>query len=189
MSYNKTFNKKIFTFRILIADLKFLLSNLGSIIKLNKNSSINSTFREKIMTVVSAINGCTYCKWFHAKQAIKAGISSNDVKKLFAQQFDTTATDFELSGLIFAQHYAETNRNPSLEMTNNLIDYYGKGNANAIMLTIRMIFFGNLFGNTLDAFISRVNGIKAQNSSFMFEFLFFSINIPIYVFLKLASKT
>jgi hypothetical protein len=90
---------------------------------------------------------------------------------------------------MYAQHYAETNRNPNIEMTNKLVEDYGKHDADAIQLTIRMIFFGNLYGNTLDAFVSRINGIKAQNSSFMFEFLFFFINIPIFVFLKLASKT
>jgi AhpD family alkylhydroperoxidase len=189
MNFEKTFNKKVFSLKSFAGDLIFLFSNFSSLIRLNKNAQITNIFREKIMTVVSSINGCTYCKWFHARQAVKAGIPAADVKKLFEQQFDTTATDFELSGLMYAQHYAETNRNPNIEMTNKLVEDYGKHDADAIQLTIRMIFFGNLYGNTLDAFISRINGIKAQNSSFMFEFLFFFINIPIFVFLKLASKT
>jgi len=41
-----------------------------------------------------------------------------------------------------------------------------------------MIFFGNLIGNTFDAFLSRLKGNKAQNSNAVFEFFFFMANAP-----------
>lgn len=41
------------------------------------------------------------------------------------------------------------------------------------MLLIRVIFFGNILGNTFDAFPSRLKGQKAENSSALFELLFF----------------
>ena len=131
------------------------------------------------MTVVTAVNGCTYCTWFHAKQAVSSGISENEVKNMLNLQFKADASDFETLGLLYAQHYAETNRNPDKEMKDKLFEYYGGKIANDIILIIRMIFFGNLQGNTFDAFLSRLKGNKASNSNVIFEFIFFLINAPL----------
>ena len=134
---------------------------------------------EKIMTIVTAVNGCTYCSWFHAKQAVSSGISEDEVKNMLKLQFDADATDFEMLGLLYAQHYAETNRKPDKEMTDKLFEFYGDNTANHIILIIRMIFFGNLQGNTFDAFLSRLKGNKAKHSNVIFEAVFFIINAPL----------
>jgi len=94
-------------------------------------------------------------------------------------QFKADASDFELFGLLYAQHYAETDRNPDKDMTAKLFEFYDNKTANHIFLIIRMIFFGNLSGNTFDAFLSRLKGNKAKNSNVVFEFFFFLINAPI----------
>ncbi len=185
---NNTFHKKVYSFRLFFKDIFFLMSNIGKLHKLSKNKYISNSFREKIMTVVSSINGCTYCKWFHAKQSVKSGISSSEVKKLLNLQFDTAVDDFELTGILFSQHYAETDRKPEQFMLKKLNDEYGKQNAEAIILNIRLVFLGNLYGNTLDAFVSRLKGKKAENSSFIFEALFFLFNSPFYIFLKIVTQ-
>jgi len=51
-----------------------------------------------------------------------------------------------------------------------------------------MIFFGNLSGNTFDAFLSRLKGKKAINSNVIFEALFFIINAPFMLPLLPATK-
>ena len=93
-------------------------------------------------------------------------------------QFHTDASDFEIIGLLYAQHYAETDRKPDTEMKQNLVDFYGNKTANHIILIIRMIYFGNLSGNTFDAFLNRFKGKKAANSNVIFEFFFFIFNVP-----------
>jgi len=184
----KQFGRKIYNLKLLVTDILFLLKALPKFKALKKDIAMTEVFREKIMTVVSAVNGCIYCKWFHAKMAVKSGIPAADVKKLLVAQFDTVATDFEINALLFAQHYAETNRNPDSEMHKRLIDFYGEKTADNILTVIRMIFFGNLYGNTLDSFVSRLKGVKAENSSFLFESLFFIFNFPIYLVLKASAK-
>jgi len=138
-------------------------------------------FDRKIFTfsLFTAVNGCTYCSWFHAKQAVSSGISEDEVKNMLKLQFKTDSTDFEIFGLLYAQHYAETNRKPDKEMTDKLFEYYGDRTTNHIILVIRMIFFGNLQGNTFDAFLSRLKGNKAKNSNVIFETIFFIINAPL----------
>ena len=128
---------------------------------------------------IDAVNGCVYCAWFHAKQAIESGISEAEVRNMLNLQFHADASEFELLALLYAQHFAETNRKPEPEMTRKLFDFYGDKTANHIILLIRMIFFGNLYGNTWDAVISRFKGKPAKNSCIIFEIFFFLLNFLI----------
>ena len=175
----KKFDRKIFTFGLLHKDMGFMLYKFPSIVGALRSKKISKAYMEKIMTVVTAVNGCTYCTWFHAKQAVSCGISEDEVKNMLNLQFNADASDFEILGLLYAQHYAETNRKPDPDMTEKLIEYYGDKTAQHIIIIIRMIFFGNLYGNTFDAFLSRIKGNKAQNSNVVFEFFFFILNAPI----------
>ncbi|MGQ9844218.1 MAG: carboxymuconolactone decarboxylase family protein [Spirochaetota bacterium] len=145
------------------------------------NTNISKSFIEKIMLVVTAINGCPYCAWFHAKKALEAGLSKEDIKTMLALQFDARATDFETIALLYAQNYTETNRNPDQAITKKLYEFYGKKTARHIITIVRMIYFGNLSGNTFDAFLSRLKGKPALNSTTLFELLFFIISAPIFL--------
>lgn len=192
MSTSNIYEKKIFTAEILAKDIGFLIKSLPKIVGIFRDKKITRTFIEKIMMVTTAVNGCIYCSWFHAKQAVESGISEEEVRNMLNLQFHADPTEFETVALLYAQHFAETNRNPDLAMTEKLFDYYGEETANHIILVIRMIYFGNLYGNTWDAVISRFKGLPAQNSNIIFEFFYFLINAPIMfpamIFMKLDKK-
>lgn len=167
------FHKKLFTAGTLFNDTSFLLIKIPMIIGALRNKRISRAFVEKIMTVTTAVNGCTYCAWFHAKQAVASGISEEEVKNMLNLQFQANATDFEVMALLYAQHFAETNRHPDDEMNLKLHNFYGEKTAGHIVLLIRMIYFGNLFGNTWDSVLSRFKGKPAENSNVLFEAVFF----------------
>lgn len=170
---NETFNKNIYTAPLLLSDLGYLILRIPSIISALIDKNINRGFIEKIMTVTSAVNGCSYCTWFHARQAIASGISEEEVMNMMDLQFHANASDFEIMALLYAQHYAETQRKPEEEMTRKFRESYDKKTGDDIYLFIRLINFGNLFGNTWDGIISRFKGRPAKNSSFIFESFFF----------------
>jgi len=126
------FDRRIFTPEILLGDIWFLFTHLTQMIGMMFNEDINKAFIEKTMSVVTAVNGCAYCAWFHAKQAVVSGLSEEEIKNLMSLQFEADASDFELTALLYAQHYAETNRNPDEEMTRKLFDDYGQKTATNI---------------------------------------------------------
>jgi len=171
-----TFIRKIYSAGLLFRDLGFLIWNVPKIIGISKEKKISKAFMEKIMSVTTAVNGCTYCTWFHAKQALASGISEEEIQNMMKLQFQADAEEFELMALLYAQHYAETNRKPDAEMDQKLIAYYGDKTANDVVLVIRMIFFGNLYGNTWDAVLSRFKGNPAKGSNILFELIFFLFN-------------
>ncbi|MEA3451456.1 MAG: carboxymuconolactone decarboxylase family protein, partial [Bacteroidota bacterium] len=163
----------------LMKDFGFLLINIPFMMKLKRKKLISKKFSEKIMLVVTSVNGCTYCEWYHAKMARKSGISNAEVQDLLNSQFNVSSLEEEIPALLYAQHYAETNRNPEPTMKRDLVEFYGKTKARAIELNIKAIWFGNLSGNTFDAYRSRREGKKAQNSNVVFEFIFYILTYPI----------
>jgi AhpD family alkylhydroperoxidase len=167
------FQKRIFTPGLLLTDAAFLLAHGPSLIGVTRDENITRTFVEKIMTVTTAVNECTYCAWYHAKAAVASGIGAEEVKCLLDLEFQATASEFEIMALLYAQHYAETNRQPEEHMTARLFDAYGQRTAKHILLVIRMISFGNLVGNTWDAILSRFKGRPAPESNVVFELAFF----------------
>lgn len=173
--HSNTYDKRIFSPAVLFRDLGFLISRAPAIVGTMRNPDIGRAFMEKIMMVVTAINGCTYCTWFHAKQAMTSGMSDDEISDMFNLQFEASVSGHELPALLFAQHFAETNRDPDPEMTARLDAFYGERTARDVMLLIRVIFFGNLLGNTFDAFPNRLKGRKAENSSALFELAFFLV--------------
>lgn len=176
---NNGFDKRIYTPGLWIGDTLFLLRNLPALIGVMRNTDISRAFMEKIMLVVTAVNGCVYCAWFHAKTALSSGLSQEELKNTVNLQFQADASDFEITALLYAQHYAETNRRPDPDMSRRLVAFYGDQTARHIKLIIRMIFFGNLAGNTFDAFISRLRGVKAPHSNALFEVIFFVLHAPV----------
>ena len=170
--HSSTYDKRTFTPGLLFRDLGFLISKAPALARAMRNPDIGRAFTGKIMMVVTAVNGCTYCTWFHAQQAVTSGMSDKEIRDMFYLQFEASATEHELPALLFAQHYAETNRNPDPEMTERLSAFYGTRTARDIMLLIRVISFGNLLGNTFDAFPARLKGQSAENRSGAFELLF-----------------
>ncbi|MBN1253389.1 MAG: carboxymuconolactone decarboxylase family protein [Bacteroidales bacterium] len=173
------FDRKIYTLIPLLKDLAWLIFNVFNFYKAKKSGKITKAFIEKIMLVTTAVNGCVYCAWFHAKMALKSGIEREEVNKLLNLQFNLQTSEYETVALLYAQHYAETNRKVDKEMQESLINFYGEKTAKEIILYIRAIYFGNLSGNTFDAFLSRLDGKKAKNSNVIFEFVFFIFAAPI----------
>jgi AhpD family alkylhydroperoxidase len=173
------FDRRIYNFSLLCKDIAYLLIHIPSIIGLLRDIKINKAFIEKIMLVVTAVNSCPYCAWFHSKKAIQSGLSKKEINAILTLQFSAQPDDYETLALLYAQHFAETNRNPDELMNKKLYEYYGNKTARHIITAIQLIYFGNLSGNTFDAFLSRLKGNPAHKSNVIFEFLFFLLSAPI----------
>lgn len=189
---NQKFTKRIFTAGTFFNDLGFLLWNLPKIVLLLTSKQAPHQLIEKIFIVTDAVNGCIYCSWLDAKLAMKSGISEEEIKNMLNLEFHTNASEYELPALLYAQHYAETNRHPDPELTRELFDFYGEKTMLDIMLAIRAVTFGNLYFNTWRAAVSRFKGRPAANSNAVFEVVYFLLNfvivLPFILLRKLDKK-
>jgi hypothetical protein len=77
--------------------------------------------------------------------------------------------------LNFAKHYGESKRSPTKKEIKKLIKHFGKEESLNIMNFLHMVSVGNLMGNTVDAFESRLKGIPVKNGSILFEIFIYLI--------------
>ena len=65
----------------LAADLRSL-RRTGAAARSGPRSAVAADFRERLMLVVTEVNGCRYCSWFHSGSALTAGIPLPELGEL-----------------------------------------------------------------------------------------------------------
>ncbi|MCP4130731.1 MAG: carboxymuconolactone decarboxylase family protein [bacterium] len=188
---NSGFKKRIFTFKLFLKDYGYFVKKIPAMISMMRAKRVSRAFSEKIMLATTSVNECVLCARFHSEMALSSGIGQEEVTALLNMDLGESkkADDEEVAALLYAQHYAETGRNPKEEATKRLYDYYGEKKANDIMLIIRMINMFNLTGNTFAAFTSRLRGNKAPNSSLLFELFFVFMTAPVIIPSEIYIRT
>lgn len=164
MTGKRPFNKRIYTVAGYRQAIYEMFDHLDELRAAARSGRVSKPFAERIMLAVTQVNGCRYCHYGHARAALKAGVTPAEIESLVAGEFDQLPPE-ELVALLFAQHYAESAGRPDPEAWQKVVDTYGPAGAQDIMAYIRMITMGNLMGNTLDAFLSRLKLNPAGNSS------------------------
>lgn len=150
-----SFNKRSYTPRTLVADLRGVLAHMPEFIETARAGRVSRAFAEKIMIAVTAVNDCRYCARFHTGMALKEGIPPDEIRKILSGEIGDFPEE-EAVALAFAQHWAETAGDPDPEVERRFRDYYGPEISADILNWMRMIRMGNLMGNTLDAVLWRL---------------------------------
>lgn len=139
-----------------IADFRAIVSRRREIRTLMRGEVIDPAFRERLMLAVTEVNGCRYCLYGHARQALAQGIPQEEIEALAQGMFDGSPPG-EVPALLYAQHWAEANGEPDPAARDRLVDEYGEQVAEGIELALRMIRMGNLVGNTWDYILYRIS--------------------------------
>ncbi|MDD2592001.1 MAG: carboxymuconolactone decarboxylase family protein [Erysipelotrichaceae bacterium] len=134
-----------------------------------KNAGLlDQQFIERIMLAVTEVNGCDICSYAHTKMALESGMSENEIKNMLAANLEDVPSA-QVMAIMFAQHYAETNGNPSSESWQRIVDEYGDITAYGILAAIRIIMMGNVLGIPWSAFMKRLKGDQLGHSSLGYE--------------------
>ena len=140
-----------------IADAQAVLSRWKEIRTLMRGEGIiDAAFRERLMLVVTEVNGCRYCSYAHARKALSEGIAEEEVQAL-AQGVLADSPKEEMPALLYAQHWAEADGRPDPLARERVLELYGEKKVCAIELILRMIRMGNLLGNTWDYILYRIS--------------------------------
>lgn len=151
------FNKRTYSnLKDFFGDLWFPFRNRNKLREITRKKLISPAFRERLMLAVTNVNGCRYCSYFHTKQALKSGLSQEEVSQLLYGNIANIPED-ETVAVIYAQHWAESDAHPDPEALKRVQQTYGIGKTEAIHLMLRMIRMGNLLGNSWDYFLYRIS--------------------------------
>jgi AhpD family alkylhydroperoxidase len=150
------FNKRTYSsLRDFLKDLFFPIRNRKRLKEVKNKGLLSPAFRERLMLAVTAVDGCRYCSYFHAKLALKEGISQEEIGRLLSGDFEGCPEE-EALALLYAQHWAESDSHPDPEAVQKLQATYGVEKTEAIHLMLRMIRLGNLLGNSWDYLLYRI---------------------------------
>jgi AhpD family alkylhydroperoxidase len=134
-----------------------LLADLGYILKRRRlirpafHQQLSPAFRERLMLAVTGVNACRYCSYFHSREALRSGVSPEQLSGLLEGEIPAVVPPEEQVALLYAQHWAESNARPDAQAVQRLVESYGSEQTEAIHLALRMIRVGNLLGNSGDA--------------------------------------
>jgi AhpD family alkylhydroperoxidase len=139
-----------------LIDLRAMMSRRKEIRALMHGQIITPSFRERLMLVVTGVNGCRYCSFAHAREALATGMSREEIETLGRGMFDNSPAE-EVPALLYAQHWAEMNGEPEAPVREQVVARYGNQVVEMIELALRMIRTGNLTGNTFDYLLYRLS--------------------------------
>ena len=159
---------RIFTPIEFYSDLPRAVRAMPVMTRSQRKGLISKAFTEKIMLVVTQVNGCRYCSWFHGRLAMKEGISKTEIHTLLGGKFEGADED-EMLALLYAQHYADTAGLPSEESRKKFCETYGREKARAIEASIKAITVGNIYGIAFDGLMRRLKGKKMKGSKLLNE--------------------
>lgn len=154
----KKFNRRIYKNPLAIwRDFRHVFSRRPLIRKTMSGELVSEAFRERLMVTVTEVNGCRYCRYFHASEALKAGVSQAELEEFMKGAIPADTPPEEYQALAYAQHWAENDAQPDPAFAEKLRATYGEETAEAIHLILRMIRVGNLLGNTWDYILFRLS--------------------------------
>ena len=144
----KKFNRRLYkSFGDFLTDMRTVMSQRENIRGMMRG--LDPAFRERLFLAVTQVNGCRYCSYYHAKQALLSGITDEEIRSLGDGLLDCCPQD-ELTALYYAQHWAETDARPDEEARVRRLETSGAETTFHLDLALRMIRIGNLTGNLLD---------------------------------------
>ncbi len=151
------------------ADFSYI-SQHRTLVRRAMRELISPAFRERLMMMVTEVNGCRYCSYYHAREALKSGVSSAELRDLLAGSIPAETPPDEYLALVYAQHWAETDAHPDPEAVQKLIETYGEEKTAAMDILLRVIRVGNLLGNSADYLLYRLSfgllGIRENEAQF-----------------------
>lgn len=148
----------------------------------SKKGLLDNGFKSRIMLAVTEVNGCEMCRVFHAGEALKSGMSNDEIQEFLTGDLSNSDSE-EGIAIFFAQHYAEEKGKPDLEAWDRVVHEYGREKALGILGATRVIMFGNTSGIGLGALHSRLKLKPVKGSSFIYEI---KILFGTIIFLPLA---
>lgn len=146
---------------------------------------MNHSFLERIMLAVTEVNGCAMCSYYHTKVALEAGFSEAEIRNMLGGEF-SDVPEGELSGVLFAQHYADTRGKPSLESWRRLVEVYDETGASGVLAVTRMIMLGNAVGIPAGSFLNRFRKRPDLRSNLLYEI---TMLLALILFLPFAGVT
>ena len=181
----KTSGKKLFSVIELFQIMTLAFRSIPLLKRAKAAGKMDKAFLERIMIAVTEVNGCAMCSYYHTRVALEEGFSAEEIRAMLGGSFADVPPE-QLSGVLFAQHYADQRGNPTRDSWEKIVAEYGETGAYGVLAVTRMIMMGNAVGIPSGSFLLRFRGKADPRSNVFYELL---MMLAMVVFLPLAGLT
>ncbi len=181
----QTSGKKLFSIIELFQIMTLAFRSIPLLRRAKAAGKMDKAFLERIMLAVTEVNGCAMCSYYHTKVALEEGFSAEEIRAMLGGSFVDVPPE-QLSGVLFAQHYADERGKPSRASWEKIAAEYGETGAYGILAVTRMIMMGNAVGIPSGSFLLRFRGKADPRSNVFYELM---MMLAMVVFIPLAGLT
>ena len=181
----QTSGKKLFSVFELYRIMTLAFRSIPLLKKAKAAGKMDKAFLERIMLAVTEVNGCAMCSYYHTKVALEEGFRAEEIRAMLGGDFADVPEE-QLSGVLFAQHYADQRGKPARESWDRIVREYSETGAYGILAVTRMIMMGNAIGIPSGSFLLRFRGKADPRSNVFYELM---MMLAMVVFIPLAGLT
>ena len=156
------FRKRTFSLPLYARSLAAVMAASPVLVRALIRPRISRALREQVMLGVTSVNDCRYCNWGHAALALRNGVDLAALRQtLGSRSLSTDSTPGEVA-IWYAQHVASGQGDADPGAERALAAAWTPGEQAEIKAYITAITFGNLTGNSADAWLARLHGVAVE---------------------------
>ena len=156
------FRKRTFSLPLCTRSLAAVMSASPVLVRALFRPRISRALREQVMLAVTEVNDCRYCNWGHTALALRNGVDLTALRQILdSGSLGADSTPDEVA-ILSAQHVASEQGDADPGAERALAAAWTPDEQAEIKAYITAITFGNLAGNSADAWLARLGGYLSR---------------------------
>jgi AhpD family alkylhydroperoxidase len=150
------FRKRTFSLPLYAHSLAALMTASPVLVRALSRPRISPALREQIMLAVTSVNDCRYCNWGHTALALRNGVDLTALRQTLDSGSLSADSTPDAVAILYAQHVASEQGDADPGAERALAGAWAPDEQAEIKAYITAITFGNLVGNSADAWLARL---------------------------------
>jgi AhpD family alkylhydroperoxidase len=156
------FRKRTFSLPLYARCLAEVMTASPVLVRAFSRPRISPALREQIMLAVTSVNDCRYCNWGHTALASRNGVDLAALRQTLDSGSLGADSPPEQVAILYAQHVASERGDADPDAERALAAAWTPAEQAEIKAYITAITFGNLAGNSADAWLARLRGVPVE---------------------------
>jgi AhpD family alkylhydroperoxidase len=175
------FRKRTFSLPLYARSLAAVMSASPVLVRALICPRTSRALREQVVLAVTSVNDCRYCNWGHTALALRNGVDMNALRQTLDCGSPSAGSTPEEVAILYAQHVAsgQGEVDPSAERA--LADAWSLAGQAEIKAYITAITFGNLAGNSADAWLARLRRLPVESGHPVGEAIAALAGLPVFL--------
>ncbi len=156
------FRKRTFSLPLYARSLAAVMTSSPVLARALIRPRISRALREQVMLAVTSVNDCRYCTWGHTALALRNGVDLTALRQTLDSGSLSAGGAPDEVAVLYAQHIASQQGDADPAAERALAAAWTPDQRAEIKAYITAITFGNLAGNSADAWLARLRRVPVE---------------------------